>query len=101
MTEGNSYIKELQLVDFDVEEFLTKDLKKEVTRLTPWVDPDKKIREYTGRLEKHRILRDDYHARFIEYKVLLKKTKTGEKEKKPPTKSFYEFAEKVGHGYTV
>ena len=95
MANDSSLIHDLQLVDFDVEAFLTNDLKVESRRLTPWVDPDKKIADYKRRLEKHRVLRDDYHKRFIEYKIFLKRTKTGEKENKPPTKSFYEFSEKV------
>ena len=95
MSNDNSFVQDLQLVDFDVEAFLNTDLKKDDCRLTPWVDPDRKIADYARRLEKHRVLRDDYHKRFVEYKIMLKRTKTGEKENKPPTKAFYDFAEKV------
>ena len=95
MSDANSTIEELALVNFDVDEFLNKEAQNQVLRLPPWSDPDQKILDYQRRLEKHRVLRDDYHKRFIEYKILLKRTRTGEKERKPPTKSFYDFAEKV------
>ena len=86
---------EFELINFDVDEFLRKDIESNAFRLPPWSDPDKKIADYKRRREKHIVIRDDYHARFIQYKIMLKKTKTGDKENKPPTKSFYDFAEKV------
>ena len=95
MSDEKFVLDGFELVNFDVDEFLNKEAQSLVTRLPPWTDPDKKIQDYQRRLEKHKVLRDDYHKRFVEYKIMLKRTRTGEKENKPPTKSFYDFAEKV------
>ena len=95
MSDVNVIPADLALVNFDVDEFLRKDECLSAIKLPVWSNPDKKIEDYQRRLERHKILRDDYHKKFVEYKIMLKRTHTGEKENKPPTKSFYDFVDKV------
>ena len=95
MSDARLVTDDLALVNFDVEEFLQKEECLNAIKLPVWTNPDKKIEDYKRRLEKHKILRDEYHKKFVDYKIMLKRTHTGEKENKPPTKSFYEFVDKV------